>query len=95
MPHTVKAIMEHPNLTRTDYDKLNTFSRMFELDWRGDRAIQNKMQFLATNPVYVSKIDRTNTEDYEWHGNTEVISSLRFACTPFVPQIVDKMRAQK
>lgn len=43
MPHTVRGIMEHPNISRVDYDKLKTFCRMFELDWRGDRLTKNKM----------------------------------------------------
>ena len=57
MPQAVKAVMEHPNLAKTDYAKLDTFCRMFELDWRGDRAISNKQEFLATNPIYLTEKD--------------------------------------
>ena len=42
MPQAVKAIMEHPNLARADFDKLDAFAKMFELDWRGDRSVPNK-----------------------------------------------------
>ena len=42
LPHTVRAIIEHPNLSLVDLDKLTSFSKMFELDWRGDRSVANK-----------------------------------------------------
>ena len=91
MPHAVKAIMEHPNLSKVDYDKLNTFSRMFELDWRGDRSINNKQEFLATNPVYMGVRDQTNFKGYGDIGNFEVTSMLRQACVPFVEDLAAKM----
>ena len=94
MPQAVRAIMEHPNLTRTDYDKMNTFSRMFELDWRGDRAIENKTNFMATNPIYVNPNDRSSITSYERLSNFEVAAMLRYACIPFVDQITKKMNNQ-
>ena len=42
MPQAVKAVMEHPNLAKTDRTKLDTFCKMFELDWRGDTALANR-----------------------------------------------------
>lgn len=60
MPQTVKAIQEHPNLSKVDYDKLKTFCRLFELDWRGDRSCDNKKKFMAVNPIYINKNDRSN-----------------------------------
>ena len=33
MSHAVRAVMEHPNLTQSEREKLNTFTKMFELDW--------------------------------------------------------------
>lgn len=30
----VRAIMEHPNLLKSDSDMLNTYCKMFELDWQ-------------------------------------------------------------
>lgn len=64
MPQAVKAVMEHPNLTKSDYSKLETYSRMFELDWRGDRKLSNKKEFLATHPVYLK-----NESTIEGYGN--------------------------
>lgn len=36
VPQMVKGIMEHPNLLKGDYNMLNSYCKMFELDWRGD-----------------------------------------------------------
>lgn len=50
-------MMEHPNISQSDYEKVDTFAKMFELDWRGDRAISNKKEFLSSNPVYLNTKD--------------------------------------
>jgi hypothetical protein len=93
MPQAVKAVMEHPNLSRTDYATLDSFCRMFELDWRGDRSLDNKRQFLATNPVYLGEHDQTNFRKYGDIGNFEVTTLLRLACSPFIGKITGKMAA--
>jgi hypothetical protein len=36
MPAIIKGLMEHPNISRTDYSMIDTFCIIFELDWRGD-----------------------------------------------------------
>jgi hypothetical protein len=41
MPHLVRAVMEHPNLPQTEFSKLDSFCKIFELDWRGDTEIEN------------------------------------------------------
>lgn len=93
MPQAVKAVMEHPNLSKSDYAKLDSFCRMFELDWRGDRSLNNKSQFLATNPVYLGEHDQTNFRKYGDIGNFEVTTLLRLACSPFIETITGKMAA--
>jgi hypothetical protein len=70
--------MEHPNLAKADYSKLETFSKMFELDWRGDRTLPNKREFLATNPVYFK--GNSNVDAYGKIGNFEASSMLKKAC---------------
>lgn len=92
MPHTVQAILEHPNISKVDFDKLSTFSRMFELDWRGDRLVKNKQQFLATNPVYLNPVDKSNTLGYGDLTEEDVSTQLRQACTPFVEEVTQKMK---
>lgn len=92
MSHTVQAILEHPNISRVEFDKLDTFSRMFELDWRGDRSTKNKQQFLATNPIYLNHFEKSNTVGYGVMDKDTVTEHLRKACTPFVGEIASKMR---
>ena len=36
MPQAVRGIMEHPNLRRSDRCTLDSYTKMFKLDWRGD-----------------------------------------------------------
>ena len=89
MPQVVRGVMEHPKLLKTDYQKVNTFAKMFELDWRGDVSIQNKNQFLATNPVYLNQ--ESNFNSYGTIGNFEVTKMLQNACAPFVGKIKEEM----
>lgn len=83
--------MDHPNLAASDRQKLDTFATMFELDWRGDRHINNKNEFLATNPVYLSPMDLSNFRKYGNIGNFEATTLLRLACAPFVEQLAQDM----
>jgi len=86
--------MEHPNLAKADRQKLDTFSRMFELDWRGDRDINNKSEFLATNPVYLAQNDQSNFTRYGAIGNFEATTLLRLACAPFIEDVAQAMIKQ-
>ena len=36
LPQVFKAIFEHENCARSDRSTIETFSTLFELDWRGD-----------------------------------------------------------
>lgn len=91
MPQMVRAIMEHPNMASADYSKVDSFCEMFELDWRGDRALANKKEFLATNPLYLTEKDKDNFTGYGHIGNFEVTAMLRQACVPFVEELTDKL----
>jgi hypothetical protein len=93
MPQAVKAVMEHPSLAKSDYSKLEAFARMFELDWRGDRTLANKKEFLATNPVYHK--NESNIEGYGTIGNFEASAMLRVACTPFVENLAEGLMKMK
>jgi|DEB0MinimDraft_12_1074336.scaffolds.fasta_scaffold21400_1 hypothetical protein len=64
---------------------------MFELDWRGDRDIANKREFLSTNPIYLGDHDKSNFKGYGEIGNFEVTAMLRHACAPFVEDVATKM----
>ena len=52
LPHVVRAIMEHESLANSDRSTLQTFCTLFELDWTGDKALENREELLMTNPVY-------------------------------------------
>lgn len=91
MPQLVKGVMEHPNLSQTDYTMMDTYCQMFELDWRGDRAMTNKKEFLATHPIYTAERDRPNFEGYGGLGEFEAAALLRQACTPFVADLTAKL----
>lgn len=87
MEQAVKAVIEHPNISKSDSAKLDVFCRMFELDWRGDRSLENKSEFLATNPVYFSDKDKSTSEGYGQIGNFEVTNMIRYACQPYVEDL--------
>jgi len=79
--------MEHPNLTKTSFDTLDMYSKMFELDWRGDRSIDNKKEYLSMNPVYVNMRDSQNFKRYGEFGNFEAKAMIRNACIPFIEEL--------
>ena len=89
MPQAVKGVLEHPNLSKTDHSKLDAFCTMFELDWRGDRTLKNKKEFLATNPVYLR--GGSTVQGYGTIGNSEVTALLRHACQPFVEDLAQSL----
>ena len=62
LPQVVRAVMEHENLAGSDRSMLNTYCKIFELDWRGDQAIENREQFMLTNPIYMNEKDSTSLQ---------------------------------
>ena len=89
LPQVVRGIMEHKNLRNSDRSVLETYCTLFKLDWQGDNSLENKEQFLATHPVYVSQrssYDELITAD-------KVKSMLERACTPFLPELTQKFLA--
>ena len=85
MSHAVRAIMEHKNLTRSDRATLDTYCKIFKLDWRGDQAIANKDQFMVTNPIYLHEQDQTSMDLVGEIANKRVSDVLRGACQPYLP----------
>ena len=83
--------MEHPNLNEADRQTLTTFCTLFELDWRGDQSIENKNEFLATNPVYLKG---SNLQGYGEVGNFEMSAMMRQACLPYVDRVVKLLKKQ-
>lgn len=70
----VRAILEHPNLLKSDRDLVETYCRMFELDWKGDHNIENRTGLLFQNPIY---LDGTNVKSYGEITNEKVQDRMR------------------
>ena len=64
LPQAVRAIMEHPNISRTDRSALETYCTLFELDWRGDRHVDNQDKFLYQNPIYMNDSQASSLAPY-------------------------------
>lgn len=87
VPHLVRGIMEHPNLAKTDFALLDSYCGMFDLDWRGDRSIAGKQEWLSTNPVYLNPKDLSSVEGYGQIGPFEVTAMMRAACQPYLTDL--------
>ena len=91
VPQTAKAILEHPNLANSDRSTLTTFCSLFELDWKGDSALENREQLLMTNPIYTHPLNMTNIQDIEQADNGKFKEMIQRASQPFLPDLVAKM----
>ncbi len=83
--------MEHPNLLRSDKDQLELYCRMFELDWRGDQQLENRQEFLFSNPIY---LDGENIKAYGQITDDVVKEKLQRACAPYVEELTAKILSQ-
>ena len=92
LPQVVKAIQEHKNTANSDRSMLNAYCRLFELDWRGDSSLDNREQFMFTNPVYMHEKDRPNMATFDYITNESVLKQVRQACQPYLPNLITKMR---
>lgn len=80
LPQVVRAVMEHNNLANSDRMHMDTYCKLFELDWRGDRSLENREQFLMSNPVYLHEKDRVNLKSVDQVTNTQVLNRIKQAC---------------
>lgn len=90
VPHVVKAIMEHPSLAKADRTTMETYCRLFELDWRGDNAVENREMFLLEKPVYANEDLSPSFKGVvseEW-----VTQKLRMASLPYLPNVIRSMK---
>ncbi len=89
----IRAIQEHKNLAASDKSMIDTYCRLFELDWRGDTALENREQFMMNKPIYIHPKDRTGLATYGDISNERVVNEIKQACQPFLPQLLQKMQA--
>ena len=92
LPQVVLALMQHPNLARSDKSHLDTYCTLFELDWRGDRHISNRDEFMATNPIYTQ--DSASASHLNMYTAEYVSERLERAGTPFLDGLVGKISEQ-
>lgn len=92
VPQVVKAVMEHQNLANSDRITMDAYCKLFELDWRGDRALENREQFMMSHPVYMHGKDQSNLLAQEELNNETVLKRVRQACKPYLPDLLTKMR---
>jgi hypothetical protein len=83
LPQVVRAVREHPNLLKSDADQIELYSKMFELDWRGDQNYDNRNQFMSSNPIYV---EGSNLKAYGEVTAEVVKDKLQRACIPYVEE---------
>lgn len=89
LPHALKGLMEHPNLRRSDRSTLDAYTKMFNLDWRGDSDIGNKDEFMCTHPIYLNDEDQTSTK--QMATDLDLTTTLQNACQPFLPRLTEKI----
>ena len=70
---------------------LDTYCKLFELDWRGDTALENREQFMMNNPVYLNANDRSSVKSHGEITNEGVLSQVKQACQPYLPSLLKKM----
>ena len=92
MPQLVRGIMEHPSLSKADFATLDNYCSMFDLDWRGDRSVSNKQEWLSTNPVYLNARDLSSVEGYGQVGPFEVTAMMRAACQPYLSELATSLK---
>ena len=91
LPQVIQAVMEHPSLLKSDRDQLELYTKMFELDWRGDRAYVNRHQFMSSNPIY---LEGSNLKSYGEVNEEFVKDKLQRACAPYVEVAAERLLAQ-
>lgn len=90
LPQVVRAVIEHPNLQKSDQDQLELYARMFELDWRGDTDYKNKQEFMATHPIYIKG---SNLRSQGEITEAVVKEKLQRACAPYVEEAAHRLIA--
>jgi len=76
-------------LRRSDRATLDAYTKMFNLDWRGDSEIRNKDEFMCTHPIYLDEQDQTSSKAVA--GNADLSRTLQAASQPFMPRLVEKI----
>eukprot|EP00349_Pseudokeronopsis_sp_Brazil_P009869 CAMPEP_0202978412 /NCGR_PEP_ID=MMETSP1396-20130829/84843_1 /ASSEMBLY_ACC=CAM_ASM_000872 /TAXON_ID= /ORGANISM="Pseudokeronopsis sp., Strain Brazil" /LENGTH=159 /DNA_ID=CAMNT_0049717371 /DNA_START=1160 /DNA_END=1639 /DNA_ORIENTATION=- len=83
--HVVIAVLEHPNLLRSDKQHLEAFCKMFELDWQGEKATKkNNDFFLFEKPVC---LQGDNLKIYEEIDRDKLSKTLKMASADYLKEV--------
>ena len=82
--------MDHPSLLKSDRDQLDSFCRMFELDWRGDQTYKGSEEFMFNVPIH---LDGTNIKSHGLLTQDVMDMKLRNACVPYVEETAKKLQS--
>jgi len=67
---------------------MEIYCKIFELDWKLDKDLVNRQEFMYTNPIY---LDGENIKSYGELNNEAVIKMIQKACVPFVEEATQKI----
>ena len=73
---------------------MDAYCKLFELDWRGDVALENRENLLMQSPIYTHASDRSGLSHKSQVTNTSVVTHLKQACSPYLPSLLQKMSQQ-
>lgn len=88
----VKGIMDHPSLLKSDKDMLDSYCKIFEVDWRGIKDVEQNKHFMHSHPIHV---EGSNVNGYGVLDDEKVKEMLKRACVPFVQQVASHMLSHK
>ncbi|CDW84758.1 UNKNOWN [Stylonychia lemnae] len=83
LPQAIEAITSHPNLQQSDRNLIETYCKIFELDWRGEKNAASRDDLLCHSPI---PLIGTNVKSYGAVTKETVNEMIRRACAPYVDQ---------
>lgn len=67
---------------------MEAYTRMFEVDWKGDRALVNKQEFMMTNPIY---LEGSNLKQFGEITPEVIRDRIQRACASYVEEAASKL----
>lgn len=67
---------------------MESFAKIFELDWRGDESYENKQEFLSYRPMYLKG---DNIKGYSEMKQEDISKMIKSACSPYLEEVARKL----
>lgn len=71
---------------------LDAYCKVFEVDWRGVKEVEQNKEFLFSHPIHV---EGSNVKAYGMVDDVKVKEMLKRACVPFVEQVASTLLSYK